>query len=62
MKVYIIIHVYDEETGATEIWSIHASRKSAEAALAAITEPLYYRNYYGAKYPAFYINEYDVEG
>lgn len=61
MKVYIILHVYDTETGADEIWSVHATREAAEAALAAVTEPLTYKNWHGETYPAFYINEYSVE-
>lgn len=61
MKIYIILHVYDTETGATEIWSVHATREAAEAALAAETEPHTYKSYFGYTYPAFYINEYSVE-
>lgn len=61
MKVYIIMHVYDEEFGATEVWSVHATRESAEAALAAVKEPRTYRTYYGTEYPYFDIVEHDVE-
>lgn len=61
MKVYITMHIYDTETGAAEVWSVHATHKAAEAALAAETEPLTYKNWYGETFPAFYIVEYPVE-